>query len=408
MIPLFSQEFNHRCCQCYQVLLLFSMTYYHDTVGANMQLSNELLASLETPCLVIDVDQARANVKAMQKAADEAGCRLRPHIKTHKMPFFAQMQVQAGAAGITCAKVSEAEVMAQSGLDDIFLAYPVVGAFRIQRVITLSKQVKRLILGVDSLACAAALSKAALDAGVKLEVRLEIDTGLKRTGVPREEAPGLAKTIAEMPGLNLTGIFTYKGLLHEGAFTQDNRLAGEEEALLLETTVREIENLGIKLKDISGGSSPTGLETARTGKANEIRPGTYIFKDLLLCNENVAKKEDVAVRFAATVVSCPREDHAVIDGGSKCFPTDQALNVAPFFHSGYAQIEGHDHLRLARMNEEHGVITSAAGKTGLSVGQVLTLIPIHVCTAVNMQNSVYLLENGRLRREIVAARGMLI
>jgi D-serine deaminase-like pyridoxal phosphate-dependent protein len=376
-----------------------------------MQLSKDLLATLETPCLVIDVEKARSNIQAMQKAADEAGCRLRPHVKTHKMPYFAKMQVEAGAAGISCAKISEAEIMACGGdgiIDDIFVAYPLVGEFRIRRALALSKKVKRLILSVDSLAGAQALSTAATQAGVRLEFRLEIDTGLKRTGIKREVAPVLAQKIASMPGLRLTGIYTFKGLLLDGAFTDNNLLAGEEEGLLLEKTAKEIEALGIELKDISGGSSPTGLNTARTGKVNEIRPGTYIFNDLLLLNEKVAQEDDIAVRFVATVVSCPTDDMAVIDGGTKCFPTDQAVNAAPFYFQGYAKIEGHEHLRLSRMNEEHGIITSVTGKTGLSFGQILCLFPIHVCTAINMQNSVYLLENGQLRQERVAARGMLV
>jgi D-serine deaminase-like pyridoxal phosphate-dependent protein len=377
-----------------------------------MHISDTLLESLETPCIVIDVEKARSNIIAMQKAADEAGCKLRPHVKTHKMPFFAKMQMEAGAVGITCAKVSEAEVMAAGGLDDIFIAYPMVGSFRIQRAIALGKNIKRLILGVDSFQGAVALSEAATEAGVILELRLEIDTGLRRTGIPPEEAPDLAMKIVEMPGLELTGIYTFKGLLYEGKFTNDNRLAGEEEGRLLAATAYKIESNGIKLKDISGGSSPTALATAQAASGpcavNEIRPGTYIFNDLLLCNENVAHYEDIALCVAATVVSCPREDYAVIDGGTKCFPTDQPLNVAPFFHTSYAQIEGHDHLRLSRMNEEHGIINSVTGKTGLSVGQVLTLIPIHVCTAVNLHNSAYLLEDGKLRREIIAARGMLV
>ena len=372
-----------------------------------MKLTKEILASLETPCIIIDVDKARANIAAMQKAVNEAGCRLRPHIKTHKMIYFAKMQMEAGAAGISCAKVSEAEIMAEGGINDIFIAYPMVGAFRIKRAIELKKKIKRLILGADSLPGAEALSTAAVEAGVKLEVRMEIDSGLKRAGIPRDEAAALAAKIAKLPGLELTGIYTYKGLLYEGGQTSDNRLAGEEEALCLEETARKIEALGIKLKDLSGGSSPTGLATAKTGKVNEIRPGTYIFNDLLLISKNVARMEDVAVRFAATVVSCPREDYAVIDGGSKCFPADQLLNAAPYFYKSYAQVEGQEHLRFNRMNEEHGVIISDTGKTGLSVGQVITLIPIHVCTAINMQNSVYLMENGRLRREKIEARGML-
>jgi D-serine deaminase-like pyridoxal phosphate-dependent protein len=373
-----------------------------------MHLDEKLLSGLETPCLVIDVDQARLNVKAMQDAADAAGCRLRPHIKTHKMPFFARMQVEAGAAGISCAKVSEAEVMAAGGLDDIFIAYPMVGAFRIRRALALAKRVKRLIFAVDSLAGAESLNAAAAEAGLRAEVRLEIDTGAKRTGVPLREAAKLALEVSKRGNLNLTGIYTFKGLNYQGKPTEDAALAAAEEASLMADAARGIEALGIALKDISGGSSPTGIAAARTGKMNEIRPGTYIFKDLMLCDEHAARLSEVAVRFAATVVSCPSADYAVIDGGTKCFPTDIPLNAAPFFYSGYARIEGMDHLRLDRMNEEHGIITSVTGKTGLSVGQALTLIPIHVCTAVNMQNSVYLLEGGGIRRQDVEGRGMLV
>jgi D-serine deaminase-like pyridoxal phosphate-dependent protein len=375
-----------------------------------MYLHEQILSELETPCVVVDVEQARRNIEALQRAIDETGCRLRPHIKTHKMPFFARMQVEAGAAGITCAKVSEAEVMAEGGLEDIFIAYPIVGSFRINRVIRLARRIKRLIAAVDSYAGAEALNAAALKENIRLEVRLEIDTGAQRTGIPLEEAPALAAALAKLPGLYLTGIYTFKSLNYHGVATDNNDLAAQEEGDLMEQVAQQIEARGIHLTDISGGSSPTGLAVAKTGKINEIRSGTYIFNDLLLCNEHVAQVSEIAVRFAATVVSCPRPDYAVIDGGTKCFPTDQRLNTPPFNYTGYAALEGAgmEYLRLDRLNEEHGIIRSITGKTGLSVGQILTLIPIHVCTAINMQNYVYLLEHGTLRREPVSARGMLV
>ena len=156
---------------------------------------------LETPCVILDVAQARRNIEAMQAAADAAGCALRPHIKTHKMAVFARMQVEAGAQGITCAKVSEAETMAAGGLRDIFIAYPMVGAFRIRRALALAPKLDRLILAVDSWECARELSDAAQAEGLCLEVRLEIDTGAGRTGVPLEHAAALAQRIAAMPGL---------------------------------------------------------------------------------------------------------------------------------------------------------------------------------------------------------------
>ncbi|QQO08490.1 alanine racemase [Breznakiella homolactica] len=373
-----------------------------------MELTGNQLNEVETPCLIIDVEQARRNIESMQKAADAAGCALRPHIKTHKMPFFAKMQVEAGAKGITCAKVSEAEVMADAGIQDIFIAYPMVGDFRIRRAIDLAGRIGRLILAVDSLTGAEALDRAARKSGKRLEVWLEIDTGAGRTGIPVEDSPALAAAISKMDGLSLTGIYTFKSLVYQGKPTEDNTLAAREEGDMMARTADLIRAAGVPVQEISAGSSPTGEAVALTGKVTEIRPGTYIFKDVMLEKEGVAEPPELAVKYAATVVSCNHDGYAVIDGGTKTFPTDIPINTAPAFYPGYAVVEGSDHLRLSRMNEEHGIITSTTGKTGLTVGQKLTLLPIHVCTAINMQNSVYLLENNVLRRQTVDARGMLV
>jgi D-serine deaminase-like pyridoxal phosphate-dependent protein len=374
---------------------------------------------IETPCLVVDVEIARKNIERMQKSCNELGVRLRPHIKTHKMPLFAEMQLAAGAAGITCAKVSEAEIMTTSTIvaqhpDGIFIAYPLIGDFRIRRAIALQKKVRRLILAVDSIPGATALNEAALAAGVKFEVRMELDTGAKRTGVLADHATDLALAISALPGLKLTGIYTFKSLNLHGEKTADNAAAGKEEGDLIGAAVQAIAAKGISLEDISGGSSPTGLDVARSGKVNEIRPGTYIFNDIMLCKEGVSRPGDIAVKYYATVVSTPEPGYAVLDGGTKCFPTDQALNAGGLFtYDSYAlplNADGtlNSDLKLDRMNEEHGIIRSLKGNTGLSVGQTLCLYPIHVCTAINMHNTVYLLENGALCQETVAARGMLV
>lgn len=372
-----------------------------------MNLTPEQISSLETPCLVIDVAQARRNIQAVQRAADEAGCRLRPHVKTHKMPFFTRLQLEAGASGICCAKVSEAEIMAGGGADDIFIAYPMVGGFRIRRAAALAREIKRLILAVDSLEGAKALDEAARREQITFEVRLEIDTGAGRTGIPIPQAAALAKEISAMQNLRLTGIFTFKSLVYRGEPTCDNALAAEEEGEMMRGAAKAIRDAGVEIGDISAGSTPTGLAVAKTGMVNEIRPGTYIFGDFMLTKEKAAQMEDIAVRFYATVVSCNHPGYAVIDGGTKCFPTDAAPGQPPYFYPGYAAVEGGGNLRLSRMNEEHGIVTAENGETGLHVGDVISLIPIHVCTAVNMQNSVYLLEDGQLRRQTVDARGML-
>ncbi len=373
-----------------------------------MKLTREQLATLETPCVIIDVAQARRNIRDMQRAVTAAGCALRPHVKTHKMALFARMQVEAGARGITCAKVSEAEIMAAGGLRDIFIAYPLVGAFRIRRALALAPTLDRLILAVDSLESAQALSDAARAAGMRVEARLEIDTGAGRTGVPPRRAAELARCIAAMPGLRLTGIYTFKGLIYQGKATQDNALAAKEEGELMREAARGIRAAGVPIADISAGSSPTGVDVARTGMVTEVRPGTYIFKDQMLCREHVAQPEQIAVRYAATVVSAQHEAYAVLDGGSKTFATDIPLHAPPFYYPGYAAVEGRPDLCLSRMNEEHGILTATSGQTGLRVGDVLTLIPIHACTAVNLQNTVYLLEDGALTRHRVDARGMTV
>lgn len=373
-----------------------------------MGLTQEQIGQLETPCLVIDMDLTKENIRRMQEAADQAGCRLRPHIKTHKMPLFAGLQVKAGASGVTCAKVSEAEVMADGGIEDIFIAYPMIGNFRIKRAFALAKRIKRLILAVDSLEGARALEQAAFKQDMILEIRMEIDTGAGRTGVPMDRAVELALAIKEMKHLRLTGIYTFKSLVLSGKPTEDNLLAAKEEGQMMAKAAQMLKDAGVEIRDISAGSTPTGIQVAQTGMVNEIRPGTYIFNDFMLTKEKAAHMEEIAVRFYATVVSCHHPEYAVIDGGTKCFPTDAVPGQPPYYYPGYAKVEGNDNLKLSRMNEEHGILTAENGETGLHVGQVLSLIPIHVCTAINMQNSVYILENGSLRKQKVDARGMLI
>lgn len=368
----------------------------------------DFIDSLETPCIVIDRHKAEKNIARMQEAAGRAGVDLRPHIKTHKMCSYAGLQIRQGAKGITCAKVSEAEVMADSGIDDIFIAYPQVGNFRLERVVKLAGRCGRLILGVDSLESAGMLSQAFLGAGMRGEVRLEVDTGARRTGVPYEQAVSLARAVDRMPGLKLTGIYTFKSLVLHGAPTKDIKAAAKEEGEMMARLAGELRKSGIAVKDISAGSTPTGTAVAETGFVTEIRPGTYIFNDHMLCCEGWARPEEIAAHYYVTVVSTPRPDYAVIDGGTKTFPTDVLLDTPPYYYPGYGLVDGHPHLCLRRMNEEHGILESKTGDTGLRVGQVLRITPIHICTAINMQNTVYEYHEGKLSRLKVDARGMLV
>src|SRR4030095_8272711 len=188
---------------------------------------------LETPCIVIDSSLVDNNIAAMAEKVKSFGVKLRPHAKTHKLPEMAARQVAAGATGITVAKISEAEVMASSGIRDIFVAYPIVAKSKLERAAGVSLSGIRLIIGVDSLEGAKRISEAAVRAGAELEVRLELDTGLKRTGAAIDKAVELAKQITELQGIKLSGIFTYRGTMLAGESTLDIRAAGLEEGRLM-------------------------------------------------------------------------------------------------------------------------------------------------------------------------------
>lgn len=364
---------------------------------------------LETPCIVADLAIIKKNILQTQELCNSYGCNLRPHIKTHKSVEIARMQIEAGAVGITCAKVSEAEVMADGGITDIFIAYPLIGESKLNRAMTLAKKLKRLILAVDSLIGAEALSQMAKKHGLKVEVRLEIDTGAKRTGVSVQNAVDLALAISKLSNLQLSGLYTFKGMMHQSKPTTDKNEAALEECTLLHQISCALSEKGVKLKDLSAGSTPTGLACAATGLVNEVRPGTYVFYDQMCVLQGVCKQEDVAAHIVATVVSTPTPGYAIIDGGSKTFPTDVALNQPPFNAHSYAYVLGKDHLRLDRLNEEHGILRSFdESPTGLQIGDTLQLSPNHICPAINLQNYIWLKDGDTYRKLPIDARGMLI
>ena len=188
-----------------------------------------------------------------------------------------------------------------------------------------------------------------------------------------------------------------KGLFYQGAPTQDNILAAKEEGEMMAEAARSIRAAGVAIQDVSAGSSPTGVAVAQTGLVTEVQSRHRIFLKTRCYAANMWRSPSRSpVRYAATVVRVQHGEYAVLDGGSKTFATDIPLNAPPFYYPGYAAVEGRPDLCLSRMNEERrNPPQRACGQTKLKAGDVLTLVPIHVCTAVNQQNAVYLLENGR-------------
>jgi len=355
-----------------------------------------------TPYLLIDGPQLERNILRMANVARENGIALRPHVKTHKIPRIAREQLEAGAAGITVAKLSEAEVMADGGIEDIFIAYPLVTEAKIRQAVRLGERV-RLIVGVDSLEGARRLSEAA--EGPNLEVRLEVDTGLRRTGIPRDEAVGLAGEIESMGNLDLTGIYTYRGAVLGGSKTLELEKAGLEEGRVMVSLAEQMRERGIRIEDVSVGSTPTAEYVAKVEGVTEIRPGTYVFYDRMQARLGACSLDDCAAVVVCTVVSRRTRDLAIIDGGSKTFATDVAPGAEPLNLEGYGHIVGYPDAVLERLTEEHGML-SLDEDCDLEVGDTLQIIPNHICSTVNLHDQVYLVgEDGAVEETRVAARG---
>lgn len=364
-------------------------------------------ANIETPCVVINSSAVDNHIAAMAAAAKRLGVKLRPHAKTHKLPEMAARQLAAGASGITVATVSEAEVMAAHGIADIFVAYPIISESKIERAINLVQSGTRLIIGVDSFEGAARISSLAAKSGVTMEVQLEIDSGLRRTGVEAADAVDLAKRIAALEGLHLTGIFTYRGAMLNGSPTLDLQAAGHEEGQFMVKVADTLREAGISIQEVSVGSSPTAVYAAEVKGVTEIRPGTYIYQDRMQAAFGICSIDDCAGAVWATIVSRPTKDRIIIDGGSKTFATDVQPDKAPLNLQGFGHIVGAPDAVFERMNEEHGVIR-VHPDSGYRIGDVIAVIPNHICSTVNLHNSVYIQEkDGQLRKTPVAARGML-
>ncbi|SEM68865.1 alanine racemase [Lihuaxuella thermophila] len=360
---------------------------------------------IETPCVIIDERKMDQNIRKMARIAQKNGVRLRPHVKTHKIPAIARKQLAEGAAGITVAKVSEAEVMANHGIHDIFIAYPLVVESKIERAIALSKNID-LIVGVDSIEGAKKCSELAKKHQHTLSVRLEVDTGLKRTGVKYEQAVALAKEINQLDNLQLRGIYTFRGAIFQGKPTLDLEKAGLEEGKLMVSLANAMRQAGIGIQDVSVGSTPTAEYAARVEGITEIRPGTYVFYDKMQVNLGACSLDECAATVLVSVVSKPSENLLIIDGGSKTFATDIQPHTDPTRLNGFGHITNLPEAVLDRMTEEHGMITLRGGGD-IRIGDTLEVIPNHICSTVNLHNHVYIKSAQGLTRVTVAGRGKL-
>lgn len=339
------------------------------------------IADLDTPALVIDVDIMRRNLQQAADYAKQHKLRLRPHTKTHKIPALAQMQIAMGADGLTVAKTTEAEVMLKASPPEILVAYPVLGPEKMERLVRLAQKTEVLV-SLDSIPVARAISEAASKAGVTIGVLIEIDAGLHRVGVaPGEPLRQLGLEVARMPGLRFDGLAFYPGHIKQMDPVAIAALVAVER--VIRDAIETLEKIGLVPKIISGGSTPALFSSHMVPSVNEIRPGTYIFNDRNTVFSNACKWEDCAAYVLTTVVSTSVRDRVIIDGGSKTFSSDRA--VLP----GFGRILEAPDADFEKMNEEHGFIDTRTCSRRWIIGEKVRVIPNHICVAMNLHERVY-------------------
>lgn len=357
------------------------------------------IEDLETPAVVVDLDILERNVSGMAARAREAGVRLRPHAKTHKIPELGRLQLAAGAAGISLAKVGEAEVFAAAGFEDIFLAYPVVGAGKGRRLLALSDRL-RLAVGADSLEGAASVGSAFHEAGRRVDVLLKVDCGYHRVGVAPEKAAETARRLAELPGIALRGVFTHAGHAYHAGTREEVESIARAEGDVLVSAAEAVRAEGLAVTEVSVGSTPTARAAMTVGGVTECRPGNYVYHDASQVSLGTCAIADCAMTVLATVVSVPAADRAVLDCGSKTLSSDALRPHA----GGHGWIIGRK-SRLASLSEEHGVVRVEPGET-FRVGDRVRVLPNHACVVSNLHDRVVLARGERIEGEwIVAARG---
>ncbi|MEP9387140.1 alanine racemase [Mesorhizobium sp. KR9-304] len=353
--------------------------------------SRQPVTELDTPCVTILLDLMENNIGRVQRLVSQSGKALRPHIKTHKIPAIGAMQIAAGAIGLTCQKLGEAEIFIDAGVtDDILITFNIVGPRKTGRLIDLSERIRRLAVVADNEVVLRGLSDAAKGHGRQLPVLIECDTGFGRNGVQTPEAAlDLARLADRLPGVEFAGLAVYP---NNAPRTLD----------FFTRTLSLFEAAGMPIPTLSGGGSPALKSLADYPMMTEHRVGTYVYNDVMMVESGVATWDDCAMHVRATVVSRPTEDRAVIDAGSKMLTREQ------YFLKDFGRLVDYPDARLANLSEEHGIIDLSASAAKPEVGEVVSIVPNHCCVVSNMVDEVYGVRDGIVETVWpVAARGLM-
>ncbi|KPF46107.1 D-TA family PLP-dependent enzyme [Rhizobium sp. AAP43] len=350
------------------------------------------IASLSTPLPMIDEARLAGNIARVQSYMNTHGLAFRPHIKTHKIPNLAREQVEAGARGINCQKITEAEVFADAGFEDILITFNILGPEKLERLVALNARISGLKVVADSEATVSGLSKA-FSGERPLAVLVECDTGGGRCGVQTPDAAvALAKAIAGAPGLTFAGLLTYPK-----ADTEDAVEA------FFSTAIAKLADLDIPCPIVSNGGTPSLFSAHKVKSATEHRAGTYIYNDRSMVRAGHCSLDDCAMFILATVVSRPTEDRAILDAGSKALTSD----LLGF--SDFGLILDYPDAVITGLSEEHGTVDlSKVTRRRPEIGEKVRVIPNHTCVVSNLFDIMTFHKDGVVTRvEEVEARGLV-
>jgi len=378
-----------------------------DEAGSPRVQVGDRVEDLDTPLILADLDRMERNIRDWQSWMDGHGVRFRVHVKTHKVPEIGLLQTAAGAKGICCAKISEAEPFAAVGIDDICIAYPVFGRQKWARVAELAERVVRMTVNCDGEEAVRQASEAASARGVVLHLQIDVDSGMRRGGVDMDDVDGierLARRIDGLPGVEFDGLTTHRSYFFEGKRSRQEE--GQAEGQLLVDIAEQLRARGLEVPEVTAGGSFTGKYVAEVPGVTEVRAGTYVFYDVMHLNEGSAGKDQLALTALCRVVSRWGDGGPTIDGGSKTFSGDRGVvgTGNPQDAPPAMTYSTDDRVVIERLTEEHGM---GRADGAVALGEKLRFYPFHACTCCNLTNEIVAVRGDRVERVWrVAARGL--
>lgn len=341
---------------------------------------------IETPSVLIDLERVERNIERMQAYCNKFGLAFRPHIKTHKIPEIARMQLDAGAVGIACQKLSEAKVFADAGFNDIQIPYNIVGPKKTARLLDLVIY-NRMTVSADHFMVLSDLAEAAKAQDLTVRVMLDLETDIERTGTQPDKMVELAKRIEKDENLHFAGLLVYP--------------SNPSVRPALQETLDLLHKAGIGVDSVSGGGSGAAKTAHEIPELTELRVGTYVFNDWTCVMKKWADMDDCALLVAATVVSTPNDERVILDSGSKTLAADT-------IDGGHGFILEYPDAFIYKLNEEHAYVDISKCESKPTIGDRVHVIPVHACVVMNLHNQVYGFRNNEIEVEWpVAARGLV-